>query len=71
VITGLKSGGLPGPGGNGFNLETSLSPNDLSQFTASASNKLKFEFTDIFLRLRPGQFGPKGTYTCAEHKSCT
>jgi len=63
VIAGLKSDGLPGSGGNGFKLETSLSPNDLSQFTASTSSKLKFEFTDIFLRLQPGQFGPKGIYT--------
>ena len=51
-------------------METSLSPNDLSQFIAPTASLLKFEFTDIFSRLRPGQFGPKGTYT-VKHESCT
>lgn len=62
VIASLKSGGSAVCVGNSLNLETSLSPNNLSQLSTSTTSIPKFEFTDIFSRLRPEQqFGPKGT----------
>ena len=58
VISSIKSG--DGPTGNGGSVDTSLSTNDLSNFTSSivpADKRLKDEEPEIFSKL---QLGPKG-----------
>jgi len=57
VISSLKLGD------SGGSVDTSLSPNNLSNSTLSVvpvDRRLRDEEPDIFSRLPPGQFGPKG-----------
>ena len=61
IISSLKSG--DGPTGNGRSVDTSLSTSDLSNSTSSVvpvDKRLKDEEPEIFSRLQPNQFGPKG-----------
>jgi len=61
IISALKSG--DSPAGNGGSVDTSLSPNDLSNSTSSVvpvDRRVTDEEPEIFSKLSPGQFGPKG-----------
>jgi len=61
MISSLKSG--DSPAGNGGSVDTSLSPNDLSNSTSlvvPVDRRLRDEEPDIFSKLSPGQLGPKG-----------
>ena len=61
IISSLKSD--DNPAGNGGSVDTSLSPNDLSNSTSSVvpvDRRLRDEEPEIFSKLQPGQLGPKG-----------
>ena len=61
IISSLKSG--DSPAGNGGSMDTSLSLNDLSKSTSSVAlvgGRLRVEEPEIFSKLQPGQYGPKG-----------
>jgi len=61
IISSLKSG--DSPAGNGGSVNTSLSPNDLSNSISSVvsvGGRLRVEEPEIFSRLPPDQYGPKG-----------
>ena len=60
VIISLKLCGLAGLGGDICNLQTSLSPNDLSKF--NDTNDPLQSAADVFTRMQVNQFGPKGSY---------
>jgi len=61
MIPSLKSG--DSPAGSGNSMDTSLSPNDLTNSTSSVvpiDRRLRDEEPEIFSKLPSGQFGPKG-----------
>ena len=58
VIMSLKSDGTAISDKDGWNLETSFSPNDLSNFTSASDSLDKSE--DIFTRVQLLQYGPNG-----------
>jgi len=61
IISSLKSG--DSPTGSGNSVDTSLSPNDLTNSTSSVvpvDRRLRDEEPKIFSKLPSGQFGSKG-----------
>ena len=61
IISSLKSG--DNPAGNGGSVDTSRRLNDLSNSTSSVvsvDRRLRDEEPEIFGKLAPDQYGPKG-----------
>ena len=66
IISALKSG--DSPVGNVGSVDTSLSPNDLSNSTSAVvpvDRRLRDEEPQIFSKLPPGKFGPQGENLCS------
>jgi len=63
IIISLKSGNSAGSSTDGVNAKSSLNltPNNLSNSNAIVPVTPEMTLPVIFDKLRPGQFGPKGT----------